>query len=92
MKPELASAQARERYRELTTYFGQPRYAVQKVLGIGGHGMAIHFRDHGPVGVHDIGKDFTVKVALEGWQSDEIVEEKMMMRVSRLTNQNRGID
>ncbi|KAI1758237.1 hypothetical protein F4782DRAFT_544575 [Xylaria castorea] len=78
--PNTRNAMIRARYREINTYFGQPRYLVQKVLGVGGNGIATHFRDHGPDNVDNLGRDFVVKVALEGWQSDEIVEEKRMMK------------
>ncbi|KAI0553968.1 kinase-like domain-containing protein [Xylaria curta] len=69
----------RERRREILNYFGQQRYVVQRILGVGGNGIAIHFRDQGPHGVVP-GRDFVVKVALEGWQSDQLVEEKKMMK------------
>ncbi|KAI3330045.1 hypothetical protein F4824DRAFT_516098 [Ustulina deusta] len=74
------SANAQARYRELTAYFGDPRYAVQKVLGMGGNGMAVHFKDRGSSSTDDPGRDIVVKVALDDWQSDAIVEEKNMMK------------
>ncbi|TRX95559.1 hypothetical protein FHL15_003517 [Xylaria flabelliformis] len=73
------NGRVRARRRELADYFGQQRYAMQRILGAGGNGIAIHFRDQGPHGVVP-GRDFVVKVALEGWQSDELVIEKRMMK------------
>ncbi len=77
------SANAQARYRELTAYFGDPRYAVQKVLGMGGNGMAVHFKDRGSSSTDDPGRDIVVKVALDDWQSDAIVEEKNSKKFSK---------
>ncbi|KAI0483486.1 hypothetical protein F4859DRAFT_528879 [Xylaria cf. heliscus] len=78
--PDSRDNLVRARHREITTYFGKPRHHVQRILGVGGNGIAIHFKDRGPGHDNDPGRDFVVKLALENWQSDEIVEEKMMMR------------
>ncbi|KAI3324151.1 hypothetical protein HD806DRAFT_534469 [Xylariaceae sp. AK1471] len=79
--PDGIEAQAQKQYRDLATWFGvQPRYVVQKSLGFGGRGMAALFQDRGPGGLNRPGRDIVVKVPLEGWQDDDIVEEKRMMR------------
>ncbi|KAI0186640.1 kinase-like domain-containing protein [Xylaria flabelliformis] len=77
--PNSRNGRVRARRREIVDHFGQQRYAVQKILGVGGNGIAIHFRDQGPYGIVP-GKDFVVKVAISGWQSEELVEEKRMMK------------
>ncbi|KAI0429359.1 kinase-like domain-containing protein, partial [Xylaria sp. FL1042] len=74
------SAQGQRRYRDVTAYFGEPRYAVQKVLGMGGNGLALHFKDRGSLSTANPGRDIVIKVALEGWECDDIVVEKRMMR------------
>ncbi|KAI1827049.1 hypothetical protein F4861DRAFT_551861 [Xylaria intraflava] len=78
LAPESAEAQAR--YREVLGYFDKPRYVVQSVLGYGGQGLATHFKDCGPDGTEQPGRDFVVKVSLSGWQSNAILREKEMMR------------
>ncbi|KAI1272840.1 kinase-like domain-containing protein [Xylaria sp. FL0933] len=74
------SAEAQKRYREVVKYFGEPRYAVQKPLGMGGNGLAIHVKDNGPLSTVNPGRDIVVKVALAEWQWDPMVGEKKMMR------------
>ncbi|KAI1310679.1 hypothetical protein F5Y03DRAFT_345215 [Xylaria venustula] len=71
---------AKGRYGELVAYFGEPRYVVQKPLGIGANGLAVHFLDRGPFGTESPGKDIVIKTAVEGWQCDNIEDEKRMMR------------
>lgn len=75
---------ASARYHELRAYFGEPRYAAQKILGIGGNGLAAHFIDRGPDNADMPGRDIVIKVALGGWKSDMLASEKKMMRVSCL--------
>ncbi|KAI1741699.1 kinase-like domain-containing protein [Xylaria scruposa] len=77
--PNTRGGRVQARRREILDYFGQQRYVMQRILGAGGNGIAVHFRDQGPHGVVP-GRDFVVKVALGGWQSDGIVEEKRMMK------------
>lgn len=80
--------QGQARYNEMQTYFTQPRYVAQKVLGFGGNGLAAHFRDRGPDDTDVPGRDIVIKVALPGWSSNMIVKEKKMMRVSCPVNVN----
>ncbi|KAJ8132334.1 hypothetical protein O1611_g1294 [Lasiodiplodia mahajangana] len=71
---------ARTRYEEVKAYFqDKTRYVAQKVLGAGGNGLAVHFRDTGPK-LEIPERDIVVKVALAGWQWTGIEKEKRMMR------------
>ncbi|KAI0966215.1 hypothetical protein F4678DRAFT_450478 [Xylaria arbuscula] len=74
------SSRAQGQYRELVAYFREPRYVVQKTLGIGGNGLAVHFLDRGPSGTENPGRDIVIKAALAGWESENIEDEKRMMR------------
>ncbi|KAI0539118.1 hypothetical protein GGR58DRAFT_525336 [Xylaria digitata] len=74
------AASAQRRSRELKDYFGGPRYAAQKTLGYGGNGLATHFRDCGPTGMDDPGRDFVIKIALHSWQDQGLSNEKKMMK------------
>lgn len=76
--------EARARYSEMKAYFGQPRYVAQKVLGVGGNGIAAHFIDRGPGNANVPERDIVIKASLIGGFSHTLAREKKMMRVSCL--------
>ncbi|KAI1369952.1 hypothetical protein F5Y08DRAFT_347477 [Xylaria arbuscula] len=65
---------------DLRAFFQGERHVFQRVLGVGAGGLVAHFRDRGPSHDDDPGRDFVVKVGRNGWNSDSILREKMMMR------------
>ncbi|KAJ2987948.1 hypothetical protein NUW58_g4229 [Xylaria curta] len=73
-------ALTRKLFKQAQLFFRNERFTYQKALGIGGNGMALHFKDHGINRVNSAGRDFVFKIALSGWQDDGIVFEKKMMR------------
>jgi hypothetical protein len=82
-------ADAQKQYRDLVTWFGvPPRYVAQKSLGMGGRGMAALFQERGPGGRNEPGRDIVVKMPLEGWQDNVILEEKRMMKASHNIQRN----
>ncbi|KAI1411919.1 hypothetical protein F5Y13DRAFT_200602 [Hypoxylon sp. FL1857] len=83
---------AQQRYRDFTTWFSRnPGYRVQKVLGWGGNGIAVHFRYHGTPppprsattrlrartieDPRNPVRDIVVKFPLGQWASDTLHEE-----------------
>ncbi|GAP88215.1 putative serine threonine protein kinase protein [Rosellinia necatrix] len=76
----LRAAHAQAQYQQAIVHFGPPRYDVVRTLGIGGYGLAIHFRDRGSGGPNETGRDIVIKMALDGWTHDSTVIEKRMLR------------
>ena len=64
------------REAQLRSFFANERHVFQRVLGVGGNGLAAHFKDRGPLNTDDPARDFVVKVALTSWNSDDIIHEK----------------
>ncbi|KAI0514975.1 hypothetical protein F5B22DRAFT_211034 [Xylaria bambusicola] len=71
---------AARRKDELIAYFGEQRCVFQRILGVGGNGLAAHYKDRGPSNTDDPGRDFVVKIALKGWQSGQLDHEREMLR------------
>ncbi|KAI0165172.1 kinase-like protein [Hypoxylon sp. FL1284] len=61
------------------SYFNQPRIEFQKVLGAGGNGLNLHYKNI----LQDPPRDFVVKVALRGWNSKSLRKEILMTRRMR---------
>ncbi|KAI1173504.1 hypothetical protein F4777DRAFT_580853 [Nemania sp. FL0916] len=78
--PGAPPTRAQRRYQNMLAYFTAPRLVSQRPLGVGGNGLAVHFRDNGPQPSAGPARDIVIKVALSGWQSDDILQEKAMMR------------
>ncbi|KAI1499101.1 hypothetical protein F5X99DRAFT_391237 [Biscogniauxia marginata] len=82
----LFERKAQDSYKNLTSWFGgPPRYVLQRPLGYGGNGLAVHYKFHGiaPPGAPP-GRDIVVKVGITGTQNDNIrVEEANMRKVKK---------
>ncbi|KAI0408318.1 hypothetical protein F4802DRAFT_594258 [Xylaria palmicola] len=77
--------EGRIKYGLLLEFFGEPRYEAQRFLGMGGNGVAAHFKDRGDQGTDQPGLDFVAKIAEvdtenETWDSPGLVRERQMMR------------
>ncbi|KAI1342945.1 hypothetical protein F5Y15DRAFT_371434 [Xylariaceae sp. FL0016] len=67
-------------FRQLQAYFGQPVFTVQKPLGFGGNGLAVHYRYHGPNDTDQPGRDIVVKRTISEWEDDYLLKEENIMR------------
>ncbi|KAI5865435.1 hypothetical protein GGS23DRAFT_594961 [Durotheca rogersii] len=80
------------RYQDFTNWFGGDAphlYRLQKQLGVGGNGIAVHYKYFGrqltnPQGftIPDFaGQDIVVKFPLAGWSDENVFEETRLLKI-----------